>query len=131
MKYEMVFGDDKLFNGATDDVVLVSVQLGDFRYFTEENLQACKKFNIYKLQTCDTQLAMRRIIRTPTWTVADWKAGKLPEVGCLVEYFANNSHLDTKITAEWMTGDVLEVLQYSNKFKAFSVFICIGQMPKL
>jgi hypothetical protein len=26
--------------------------------------------------------AMRRIIKTPVWTVADQKAGRLPEVGC-------------------------------------------------
>ena len=62
MKYEMIFGDPQLFNHAPDDAVLVSVQLDDFRYFTEENLHTCKKFNIYKFQTCNTQLAMRRII---------------------------------------------------------------------
>ena len=63
MKYEMIFGDQQLFNHAPDDAVLVSVQFGDFRYFTEQNLQECKSFNIYKLQRCDTKLAMRRIIQ--------------------------------------------------------------------
>jgi len=94
MKYEMIFGGENLFDGAPHDAVLVSVQLGDFRYFIEENLHVCKKFNIRKLQTCDTQLAMRRIIQEPKrWTVEDQKAGRLPWVGakydasgCIVEH---------------------------------------------
>jgi len=85
MKYEMIFGDEKLFNAAPEDSVLVSAQFGDFRYFAEENLQSCTKFNIYKLQACDTQLAMRRIIQEPKrWTAEDKKAGRLPEVGAMI-----------------------------------------------
>jgi len=85
MKYEIIFGDEKLFDYSPDDAVLASVQLGDFRYFTEENLQSCKKFNIYKLQACDTQLAMRRIIQEPKrWTAEDQKAGRLPQVGAII-----------------------------------------------
>lgn len=82
MKYEMIFGDPQLFNHAPDDAVLVSVQYGDFIYFTEQNLQQCKSFNINKYQRCDTKLAMRRIIQEPKrWTVEDQDAGRLPEVG--------------------------------------------------
>lgn len=85
MKHEMIFGDPQLFNHAPDDAVLVSVQYGDFIYFTEQNLQQCKSFNINKYQRCDTKLAMRRIIKEPKrWTVEDWKAGQLPDVGCMV-----------------------------------------------
>jgi len=86
MKYEMIFGDPQLFNHAPEDAVLVSVQLSDFRYFTEGNLQSCTKFNIYKFQTCDTQLAMRRVIQEPKrWTIEDQMAGLLPEVGAECE----------------------------------------------
>jgi len=113
MKYEMIFGDPQLFNHAPEDAVLVSVQLGDFRYFAEENLQACKKFNIYKFQTCDTQLAMRRIIQEPKrWTVEDQKAGRLPEVGANVEFVFNNEFNYYEPIEEFASGDILDVLAH-------------------
>ena len=56
------------------------------------------------------------------WTVEDQKAGRLPEVGCIVEYFNNNEHDDTEVTAQWRNGDELEILRHQNKNKAFVVF---------
>ena len=56
------------------------------------------------------------------WTAEDQKAGRLPEVGVLVEYFANNDHFDTEITGQWRNGDELEILRGQNKNKAFVVF---------
>ena len=99
MKYEIIFGDPQLFKHASDDAVLVYVQYGDFIYFTEKNLQECKSFNIYKLQPCDAKLAMRRIIRTPTWTVEDQKAGRPPEVGSIFTY------RDETLTCHFIDGD--------------------------
>ena len=56
------------------------------------------------------------------WTAEDQKAGRLPEVGVLVEYFANNDHDDTEIKGQWRNGDELEILRGQNKNKAFVVF---------
>lgn len=121
MKYEMIFGDPQLFNDAPDDAVLVSVQLGDFRYFTEENLQVCKKFNIYKLQSCDTQLAMRRIIPEPKrWTVEDQSAGRLPDVGCSVLFTHNNFKCEVIAIDDSVTEDVELALRFSDG----SILVC-------
>ena len=77
IRYEPVFGDQRLFNGAPDDAVYVRYGRDIFIFSSEINC------TVGSLR--DTPIvAMRRIIRTPTWTVADQKAGKLPEVGCRI-----------------------------------------------
>lgn len=80
IKYEPVFGDQALFDGADEDVVLAETN-GVYRTFHKES---DKPYNVASVSRSD--LAMRRIIRTPTWTVADQKAGKLPEVGAKFLY---------------------------------------------
>lgn len=87
IKYEAVFGPQELFEGMMDDCEFVR---GDYGYKIEdEKLFYCEKHN-QKYGWCksnDSVLAlspvstMRRIIRTPTWSVADQNAGKLPPVG--------------------------------------------------
>ena len=49
--------------------------------------------------TSDNQIAMRRIIKAPVWTVADQQAGRLPEVGCRVNF----CH---KLNTNWRTGEI-------------------------
>ena len=78
IKYEAVFGSQELFDGAEPDVFLVETN-GVYKTFHKETTG---KVSIWTKSGCD--LAMRRIIRTPTWTVADQKAGKLPAVGAIV-----------------------------------------------
>ena len=78
IRYEAVFGDQGLFDGADEDVVLAETN-GVYITFHKES---DKPYPVASISRAD--LAMRRIIRTPTWTVADQKAGKLPEVGCVV-----------------------------------------------
>ena len=86
IKYKAVFGDQLLFdrNDAPEDCEII----GDCCYKVING--DVKVWNFSEKKWCDHYkssflcLAMRRIIRTPTWTVADQKVGKLPEVGCIV-----------------------------------------------
>ena len=81
IKYEAVFGDQELLSEAGIftglDVVTRNVDTDLYSYCRREDLT-------YNYLIKNPVVAMRRIIRTPTWTVADQKAGKLTEVGCVV-----------------------------------------------
>lgn len=85
MKYEMIFGDEKLFAGVRDGIVALRFVNG-----SGGKLLHCKEGQIDGLVEADLInhpiVAMRRIIRTPIWTVEDQKAGKLPEVGSKLIY---------------------------------------------
>lgn len=73
IKFEYLIGDENKFKDASE-IVLAIIQYGkdDFVYLTE----------IADVPTVEGNLiALRRIIRTPTWTAEDQKAGRLPEVG--------------------------------------------------
>ena len=74
IKYEAVFGDYKFSSPACE--VAIQSSFGEIieRRFTKP-LVIPEGWGV---------IAMRRIICTPIWTVADQKAGKLPEVGCNV-----------------------------------------------
>ena len=89
IKYEPVFGPQELFDGFMDDCEFASEEYG--YKFANGALYYYERYNEKAgwALSCKTHLtfkpsAMRRIIRTPTWTVADQKAGKLPAVGCVV-----------------------------------------------
>ena len=73
IKYEAVFGDQALFDGAPEDAV--SVRYGKSEYiFDSEEIKATTG------QLRDVPVvAMRRIIKEPKrWTWEDKKAGVLP-----------------------------------------------------
>ena len=126
MKYEAVFGDQSLFDDAPS-ISTHATRGGGFYMVTESggvqylsrgplNGDMCECLDGYLI-------AERRLIAEPTrWTAEDQKAGRLPEVGCIVEYFNNNEHDDTEVTAQWRNGDELEILRHQNKNKAFVVF---------
>lgn len=97
IKYEAVFGDQSLFDGAPEDaeavgggkplqdaLVFYKFSDGEFQYKYEAEIDD------WKVSTCkhpqSVIKAMRCIIRTPIWTVEDQKAGKLPEVGAKLIY---------------------------------------------
>lgn len=86
MKYEMIFGDEKLFDGAPDDAELIGglsdkcrlfyriidgdlyASFGRKDEFTKESTTKAKDIKVQ---------AMRRIIKEPKrWTVEDQKAGR-------------------------------------------------------
>ena len=77
IKYEAVFGNQDLFDGAQNDIV--AVRLNDYicisyGYLTQEKLDA---LSVAELKAIPV-VAMRRIIRTPVWTKADKEVGRLP-----------------------------------------------------
>ena len=86
IKYEAVFGDQALFDGTMGDCEFASEEYG--YKFANGALYYCERYNEKAgwALSCKSHLtfkpsAMRRIIRTPTWTVADQKAGKFPPIG--------------------------------------------------
>ena len=92
-KYEQIFGDQSLFDGAPEDaeavgggkplqdaLVFYKFSDGEFQYKYEAEIDD------WKVSTCkhpqSVIKAMRRIIKEPKrWTWEDKKAGRLPEVG--------------------------------------------------
>ncbi|WP_320152974.1 hypothetical protein [uncultured Tolumonas sp.] len=73
VKFEYLIGDEQKFKEATDVVVAI-IQYGenDFCWLTDINEVPSVDGNL---------IALRRIMHTPIWARADWKAGMLPEVG--------------------------------------------------
>ena len=84
MKYEPVFGDQSLFDNAPLGTELVGHSGGFYKNSPDGPIYCggCT-FTTDEYRNIGF-IAARRVIRTPTWTVADQKAGKLPEVGCEV-----------------------------------------------
>ena len=83
MKYEMIFGDEKLFDGAPEECILaVRMPGGDPIFYLEKNKSELRG-NVAILKYGFIKLAMRHIIKAPTWTKADQEKGILPTVGCL------------------------------------------------
>ena len=87
IKYEAVFGDQGLFdrNYAPEDCEIIGdccykVINGNINVWNFSEKKWCNHYA--KSFLC---LAMRRIIRTPTWTKEDQMACKLPEVGAKVD----------------------------------------------
>ena len=98
IKYEAVFGPQSLFDDALDDIVAIRLNnysCLSYGYLTKDKLDV---LGVSELKAIPI-VAMRRIIRTPTWTVADQKAGMLPEVGCRVNF----CH---KLNTNWRTGEI-------------------------
>ena len=81
MKYEMIFGDEGLFEDAPDDAIAIRVndyKLITYYFLTEEHLALTNSRELKAIPI----IAMRRIIKEPKrWTQADKEAGKLPPVG--------------------------------------------------
>lgn len=86
MKYEMIFGDERLFDGYYDENVFIVIATSNGQKFV------IGEFTEYGIVDCDIKsdglrIAMRRIIKEPAkWTWEDKKAGRLPEVGAEVQF---------------------------------------------
>lgn len=90
IKYEPIFGDQSLFDNAPEDAEYAGWFCQEIRWYTILNGKIlfsdggtwCTSDNPYL--SADIA-AMRRIIAEPKrWTWEDKKAGRLPEVGCVV-----------------------------------------------
>ena len=102
MKYEMIFGDQSLFDNASDGVVLAikDTTSGRIHFFTNKGWIKSGLKHERHIGTNDNGIAMRRIIKEPKhWTLEDKKAGRLPEVGCRVDF----CH---KLNTNWRTGEI-------------------------
>ena len=101
IKYEAVFGPQELFDCASDDAVLAikDTTSGRIHIFTNDGWIKSGLKHERHIGTSDDQIAMRRIIKVPVWKKADQLAGKLPEVGCRVDF----CH---KLTTKWQTGEI-------------------------
>ena len=85
MKYEMIFGDEKLFDGAPDDVDMIGYSGGFYKNSKDGPMYCCGCTFTTDEYRNKGFIAMRRIIKEPKqWTWEDKKAGRLPEVGCNV-----------------------------------------------
>ena len=85
MKYEAVFGDQKRFNEQNNEMTEVML----WHDCLGPNFVSIKELSRMNLEGAiphgSVVLVMRRIIQEPKrWTVEDQKAGRLPEVGCMV-----------------------------------------------
>ena len=90
MKYEMIFGDEKLFDGAPDHVEVL--RLNDYsKEYLWGDLNTVKLLTFKELKAIPI-VAMRRIIKVPVWKKADQLAGKLPEVGAEVMCMDDSRH---------------------------------------
>ena len=105
MKYEMIFGDEKLFDGAPEDAEYAGWFCQETRWYMILNGKIlnsdggtwCTSDNPYL--SADIA-AMRRIIPAPKrWTREDKKAGVLPEVGSIFTY------RDETLTCLFIDGD--------------------------
>ena len=133
IKYEPLYGLQKPFDNGPAD----STAYGLFRDGYEYIYYKIDKTSVYCFDT-DNQwshidgaptipfLAMRRIIRTPTWTVADQKAGRLPEVGCRVLYARNGLNGEIVSIDDSDDDDVELCLRFKDK----SLLVCKMNLVK-
>ena len=120
-KYEPVFGDQSLFDGAPEDAV--SVRYGKSEYiFDSEEIKATTG------QLRDVPVvAMRRIIPEPKrWTKADQLAGKLPEVGAKVirvDHEDEGCNVIGEVIATWRCAENNESSQTCLRLKDGTLFL--------
>lgn len=81
MKYEMIFGDERLFDGASEFVEVI--RFNDYsREYLWGDLNTIQLLTFRELKAIPI-VAMRRIIADhKRWTVEDQKAGRLREEWC-------------------------------------------------
>lgn len=97
VKREMIFGDESLFDGAPEDAEFAGWFCQEIRWYMihdglilfSDGGSWCTSDNPY---ISSDIAAMRRIIKPPVWTVADQKAGRLPDVGAEVMCMDNSLH---------------------------------------
>ena len=113
MKYEAVFGDQSLFDGAPEDAVIAikrpfisrvrSEKIYFFSTTFDAVMEAGSSFNFNNVILKTDEYAERSIIAEPKrWTVEDQKAGRLPDVGA--KYISDG----TEFTCHYIdkSGDV-------------------------
>lgn len=123
MKYEMIFGDPSLFDNAPLGTELVGHSGGFYKNSPDGPIYCggCT-FTTDEYRNIGF-IAARRIIRTPTWTVADWKAGKLPEVGAEVQFNFYQSSVVRQGVIKYIDDQVV-VIQTEDVTRPFCYETC-------
>ena len=137
-KYEQIFGDQSLFDGAPEDaeavgggkplqdaLVFYKFSDGEFQYKYEAEIDD------WKVSTCkhpqSVIKAMRRIIKEPKrWTRADMDAGRLPEVGAeviRVDHEDEGCNVTGVVIATWRCIENNTLSQVCLKLKDGSLFL--------
>ena len=99
MKYEMIFGDERLADKFTNENSVFIVYRGHGVYFEFESGNDGVNYIANSCSIGDS-FYMRRIIKEPKrWTWEDKKAGVLPEVGSIFTY------RDETLTCHFIDGD--------------------------
>ena len=100
MKYEMIFGDEALFDSLIVPDYVEVIRINDYsKEYLFGDLNTVKLLTSKELKAIPI-VAMRRIIKeTKRWTWEDKKAGRLPDVGCRVDF----CH---KLNTNWRTGEI-------------------------
>ena len=125
IKYEPVFGDQSLFEDAPDDAIAIRVndyKLITYYFLTEEHLALTNSRELKAIPI----IAMRRIIRTPTWNIADQKAGKFPEVGAKVirvDHEDEGCNVIGEVIATWRCAENNESSQTCLRLKDGTLFL--------
>ena len=83
----MIFGDEKLFDGA-HECATHATKGGGFYFIDTGVVKFISNIGFGAMDVCELTgylVAERRVIKEPKlWTWEDKKAGRLPEVGCVV-----------------------------------------------
>ena len=116
IKYEAVFGDQAWFDLAPPDAIIAFIFDNRQELLFDNGL--C---DAIRLDGKVNILAMRRIIKTPVWTVADQQAGRLPEVGCkalgLFDKVVSVTSVDIKngwLTVQYENDQCVDIYRLSN-----------------
>ena len=121
IKFEPVFGDQSLFEDAPDDAIAIRVndyKLITYYFLTEEHLALTNSRELKAIPI----IAMRRIIKVPTWTKVDQLAGRLPEVGS--KYLGKNElNPEAELICDLIDGD--ECVWGHDKNKKNVLLLCI------
>ena len=97
IKIEPLFGPQELFDGVPEYIEVI--RFNDYsRDYLWSDLDKIKHLTFRDLKAIPI-VAMRRIIKVPVWKKADQLVGKLPDVGCRVNF----CH---KLNTNWRTGEI-------------------------
>lgn len=119
VKFEPLLGDQSVFHkDDKESVVAIGYSLGRsiIKGFSDKYLST--------LNQGEQIIAMRRIIKTPVWAVADKEAGRLPEVGCNITNSATGD-----ITVIFSKDDFIVTISPAGvigKYSIREVFSCFA-----
>ena len=133
MKYEPVFGDQSLFDGAPEDAEYVAIDgtrdrlifykdiaVGDYYSFFDRNSSHWRINDGHPYYSINS---MRRIIQEPKrWTVEDQKVGRLPEVGAsLTHESEGDASFIGEYDGRWMLRTKYNGLYLAEKFYCYPI----------